>query len=93
MRVMLSMIQLIEEINQIFPLENIKSKIYCTVYEDNESYIAMVQNSKFNFITKQIAIKYHHVRKHINKTIMINSVDTREQTADIFTKLLEVGFF
>ena len=43
--------------------------------------------------TKHIAIKYHHFRKHVNKTIMVNSIDTKEQTADILTKPIEKGSF
>ena len=82
-----------QEIGAIFPIENIKPKMHCTVYEDNESCISMATKRKFSPRTKHIAIKYHHFRKHVNKTIMVNSIDTKEQTADILTKPLEKGSF
>ena len=93
MRDVLSLIQIMQEIGAIFPIENIKPKMHCTVYEDNESCISMATKRKFSPRTKHIAIKYHHFRKHVNKTIMVNSIDTKEQTADILTKPVETGSF
>jgi len=93
MRDVLSLTYLMQEITKIFPIENIKPKMYCTVYEDNESCISMATKRKFSPRTKHIAIKYHHFRKHVNKTIMVNSIDTKEQTADILTKPVEQGSF
>jgi len=93
MRDVLSLIQIMQEIGVIFPIENIKPKMHCTVYEDNESCISMATKRKFSPRTKHIAIKYHHFRKHVNKTILVNSIDTKEQTADILTKPVETGSF
>ena len=93
MREVISLIQLMEEMNKIFKLYMPKPKLFCKVYEDNESCIAMAKRRKFSPRTKHIAIKYHHFRKHVGKTITIHSIDTKEQTADILTKPLESGSF
>ena len=74
----------------MFPAKKVKARMHCIVYEDNERCIAMVENWKFSPRSKHIAIKYHHSRRYSNKTIMLNSMGTKEQTADIFTKPLEI---
>ena len=89
MRDVLSLIQLMQEIHKIFPVNKAKPIMNCNVYEDNESCIAMAKNRKFSPRTKHIAIKYHHFRRCLNKTVFINSVDTIEQIADALTKPLE----
>ena len=82
--------QLMQEIDKIFPVNQPKPIIHCNVYEDNnESCIAMAKNRKFSPRTKHIAIKYHHFRKHVNNTVFIKSIDTTEQIADALTKPLE----
>ena len=93
MRDVLSLMELMKEINEIFPVNQPKPIIKCNVYEDNESCIAMAKNRKFSPRTKHIAIKYHHFRKHVNKTIFIESINTTEQTADMLTKPLETPQF
>ena len=93
MREVLSIMQLMQEINDVFPLLKIKPKVHCNVYEDNESCIAMAKNRKFSPRTKHIAIKYHHFRSHLGKDITLHSIDTKQQTADIFTKPLDTGLF
>ena len=89
MRDVLSTMQIMEEIDKIFPLVKMKPKVHCKVYEDNESCIAMAKNRKFSPRTKHIAIKYHHFRRHVNKTVTLHSIDTNEQIADAWTKPLE----
>ena len=89
MRDVLSLMQLMKEVDAIFPIKQPKPIIRCNVYEDNESCIAMAKNRKFSPRTKHIAIKYHHFRSHVDKSIFIHSVDTNEQIADMLTKPLE----
>ena len=61
----------------------------CTVWEDNESCITVAKRPKFTPRTKNIAIKYHHFRRFVSYgTIIMNSIDTTEQIADINTKPL-----
>ena len=93
MRDVLSLMQLMKEVDTILPIKQPKPMVRCNVYEDNESCIAMTKRRKFSPRTKHIAIKYHHFRKHISKSILIHLIDTKEQTADILTKLLEPGLF
>ena len=91
LRDVLSLMQLLREINKIFPVKQPKPEIHCKVYEDNESCIAMAKKRKFSPRTKHIAIKYHHFRSCIGTKVTIHSINTKEQTADILTKPLE-GF-
>ena len=74
----ISLMHLLKEIDMIFPVRQQKPEIHCNVYGDNESCIAMAKNRQFSPRTKHIAIKYHHFRKHVGKTIMIHSIDKRE---------------
>ena len=93
MRDVISLMQLMKEIDGIFPLHMPKPRVHCDVYEDNESCIAMAKRRKFSPRTKHIAVKYHHFRRFVDKSIIIHSIDTKEQTADIMTKPVEVGLF
>ena len=68
--------------------------VKCKVFEDNESCIAIAKSGKFSPRTRHIAIKYHHFREYVKKGIIqIHSIDTKEQTADIFTKPLSADLF
>ena len=89
MRDVISLMQLMEEINRIFPLHMPKPIVHCDVYEDN----AMAKRRRFSPRTKHISVKYHHFRQFVDKSIIIHSIDTKEQTADIMTKPVEVGLF
>ena len=61
----------------------------CTVWEDNEICITVAKSPKFNLRKNHIAIKYHNFRRFVSDgTIIIKSIDTAEQIADIFTKPL-----
>ena len=90
MREVIPMMTLLEEINEVFPIGKKTPKVHCKVWEDNESCIKVVKNENFTPRTKHIAIKYHHFRSFIkNGNISVHSIDTKEQTADIFTKPLD----
>jgi hypothetical protein len=99
LRETLSMPQLMKEINVIFPLCLPQPKFVIKVREDNQSCIAMVQNSKFSPQTKHIALKYHHFCKHVitqsnpNVFLSIEYCSTDEQIADIFTKPVQDDIF
>ena len=89
MRDVIPIIHLLTEINCLFPVHCPTPIIKCKVFEDNESCIALAKHQKFSPRTRHIAIKYHHFRHYVNKGIVnIESIDTSEQTADIFTKPL-----
>ena len=82
------------EIDKVYKLNCPDPKVFGKVFEDNESCIAMATRRKFSPRTKHIAIEYHHFRKYIDQgVIQIESINKKEQTADIFTKPLDGGLF
>ena len=94
MRDVLPFLNLMEEINQVLPLQHNHPKFFCKVWEDNRSCIKVAESPKFTPRTKHIALKYHHFRQFVKDgTIKIFPIDTLEQTADIFTKPLDKGKF
>ena len=94
MRDVISLIYLLEEVGEKLDIKFPTPKVFANVFEDNESCIAMATERKFNPRTKHIAIKYHNFRKFVkNGTIILNSINTKEQTADILTKPLEAKSF
>ena len=94
MRDVIPLISLLEEINEIFPIHTPTPKIHCKVWEDNNGCIVLANEGKFSPRTKHIAIKYHHFREKVRDgTIKVHPIDTKEQTADIFTKPLDESLF
>ena len=58
-----------------------------TIFEDNQSAIAMTKNPQFHGRAKHIAIKYHFIREQVqNGTIKLKYCPTSQMLADIFTK-------
>ena len=89
MREVIPFLSLMEETATLFGLLTREPVFRCTVWEDNESCITVAKSPKFTPRTKHIAIKYHHFRRFVSDgTILINSIDTTEKIADIFTKPL-----
>ena len=86
------MVNLMREINMIFPLYLPQPKFVLKGQEDNQSCIAMPNNPKSTPMTKHNAIKYHHFWKHVKTFanpdgfIEIEYCSTEDQVADIFTK-------
>ena len=66
-------------------------EVTCRVFEDNQSCISVADQSKNPpALTKNIAIKHHHFRSHVDdEVIKINYVDTKKQLADILTKPID----
>ena len=94
LREVIPIMELLKDINKIFPLFIPTPEIHCKTWEDNNGCIALAKNQKFSPRTKHIAIKYHHFREHVkNGSISIHPIDTKEQTADIFTKPLDESLF
>ena len=94
LREVIPLTNLLEQIDKIFPIGIATPQIHCKVWEDNESCISIAKNQKFSPRTKHIAIKFHHFRQHVKDgRISIHSIDTKEQTADIFTKPLDQSLF
>jgi hypothetical protein len=94
MREVIPLMELLKEVNNVFPIDLPKPKVHCKVWEDNNGCISLANNEKFSPRTKHIAIKYHHFRYHVKQgTIQVHPIDTKEQTADIFTKPLDESLF
>ena len=58
-----------------------------TIFEDNQSAIAMSKNPQFHGRAKHIDIKHHFVREQVSSgAVKLEYCPTEEMTADIFTK-------
>ena len=65
-----------------------------TIYEDNQSAIAMANNSVTSSRAKHIDIRFHFVRELINnKTVQLAYQSTTQMLADILTKSLHREIF
>ena len=94
MRKVIYFIVLMKEVSFIFDIHISKPEVFCKVIKDNKSSIAAVESNKFSTRSKRINIKYHHFQSFVkNKIIQICCIDTQEQTAKIFTKLLDGALF
>jgi hypothetical protein len=61
----------------------------CVVYEDNRACIKIAENATAMKRTKHIDIRHHFLREHVdNGTIKILPVATKDQLADVMTKVL-----
>ena len=78
---------LIAEISTHVQVQLLKPVIKCQLFEDNESCIKIAQAPILIPRTKHIALEYHHFRWYVdNNFILLESIRTGEQTADILTK-------
>ena len=56
---------------------------------DNTGAINMSKNPIMHSETKHIPFKYHYLREQVSQnTVKLEYIDTKEQSADIFTKPL-----
>ena len=96
LRETIPMMRLIWEFKDKFNGENIVSTptIRCTLFEDNSGALELASTPKMRPRTRHINIKYHHFHEYVRrKIIMIQSVRTNEQLADIFTNPLPCDLF
>ena len=107
MRDVIPFVGLVEELSSVFNLTcetptvqwkacglSTNGKFSIDVYEDNRGAYELARAPKMRPRTKHIALKYHHFRKHVEDgTIRINTIGTRDQVADIFTKALARDLF
>ena len=88
-RELIPFICLMKETAVIFDILTRDPLFRSTVWEDNESCITVAKNPNFTPRTNHISIKYHNLRRFVSDgTIIIKSIDTADQIADIFTKPL-----
>ena len=82
------------ELDVIFPINLMKPKQFCEVFEDNEACILMATNIKFTPHMNHLALNYHHFQSWITKGLLeVVHVPTTQQIADTFTKPLEYNQF
>ena len=94
MREVIPLMGLLSEFSKVFGIIKKTLDMKCSVFEDNNSCLALAKAPRMNPKTKFIFLKYHHFCGYVqNKTVDILPIDTTEQIADIFTKsLLDVQF-
>ena len=73
--------------------ENLKFVSSSTVYEDNNGAIVVATSPRMNPTSNHIAVKYHWFRQHVGKEFVIQKIDSENQKADIFTKVLQGQIF
>ena len=94
MRDVIPLMNLLKEFEKVIPIEKIKPEVKCKVFEDNTSCITVAKAPSMTPRTKHIALKYHHFRSFVKSgKIVIHSIGTTEQTADILTKPLSGELF
>ena len=65
-----------------------------TIYEDNQSTIAVCKNAENTNRTKHIDVKYHFIKEKIqNGEILLKYIPSSDEEADIFTKSLGKTLF
>jgi len=66
-----------------------EQKLPTTLFEDNQSAVALANNPVFHARSKHIDIQFHYVREKVaSKEIALRYVATDDMNADIFTKPL-----
>ena len=71
-----------------------QAKVKCIAFEDNSGALELAMVPKTQPRTKHINNKYHHFRSAVRTgRINVQSVGTKEQLADIFTKALDKNQF
>ena len=95
LREVILLINMLGEIKRNFKVIDKIPEIHCELFEDNKSCKALAKAQQMNPRTKYISLKYHHFRQYVaSKLVTISYIDTNEQIADIFTKVLpDVKFF
>jgi hypothetical protein len=74
LREVIPLMNVMDELNEVFPLLMETPKFYCKVWEDNQSCIAMATLQKFTPRTKHIALNYHHFKGYVeSRQIQINT--------------------
>ena len=94
LRDVIPLMALLRELKRTTQFEPTIPTIHCTVHEDNQGCIDLVETPRMRPRTKHIALKYHHFRKHVKDgTVNVKYVETDRQIADIFTKALSDAKF
>ena len=77
-----------------FSVEVTRPQVHCKVFEDNSGAIELATVHKTRPRTKHLNVKYHHFRHHVDSgEVMIASISSDEQQADLLTKPLSEELF
>eukprot|EP00957_Ditylum_brightwellii_P012715 961071-Ditylum_brightwellii.AAC.1 len=64
------------------------------ICDDNMSVVLNVLNSGSTLNKKTVALSYHFVREHVaNHVINIRKIDTKDNSANLFTKFMVSDVF
>jgi hypothetical protein len=79
---------------QMWIQEVFNIKLIGSIYCDNQAAIHLSSNDGIHGRSKHIDIRHHFIRDHVrNKTIVVKYVNTKEQQADLLTKMLGTSLF
>ena len=71
----------------VFGKNKVESKMYSTVFEDNQGTLQLARAPRMTPRTKHYGIKYHFFREYVEKgDLKLSKIHTKEQRADILTK-------
>ena len=85
MREFIPFMSIMKETAGLFGLMTIDPVFHCTLWENTERCITVANIPSFTPRKNHISIKYHHFRRFVSDgKIIMNSIDTTEQIADIF---------
>lgn len=89
LRKTIPLMELVQEMSDLgYPTGHTKPIIKYTLFEDNEGAAHMARVPKMRPRTRHINIKYHHFRGYVDSDkVLVESIDTEEQPADMMTKL------
>ena len=73
--------------------ENLKFVSSSTFYEENNGSIVVATSPWMTPTSKLVSVKYHWFRQHVGKEFVIRKIESENQKADIFTKVLQVQIF
>ena len=69
---------------------NIECRTHSTIFEDNNGALTLANVPRMTPTSKSIAVKYHWFRDQVqNGELKVVKVDTKENSADLFTKACE----
>ena len=94
-RALLPLKSLIKEVIDTLGIdsENMKFLSSSTIYEDNNGAIVVATIPRMTPTSKHIAFKYNWFRQHVGKEFVIQKIESENQKADIFTKVLQGQIF
>ena len=94
LRDIIPLLNLLKELQVIFPFITKQPVISCTLFKDNAGALQLATTHKTCPHTKHLSLKSHHFRSHVSSgLILILPINTFEQLADIFTKPLPEATF